>query len=224
MTVGRHCWRCLLLAAVTSSTALRLRQPPQGRRAPTVGRRAALASLPPVLIASLTAVVDCRKIVASAEEVPGAAKPRFRRPPLIQYIAALGDPAASSGTGADKWGLWVDDPGPRGVRLNAFEQKLVQTQGNAPAGWRFDVNDWWLEEHGLIMPGPDPLPARKLDKSSGTVLPARRYVVTGDRELTVRLASHEGGDGLGFRVRKPPFDACPAIDSRVCLPDGPNSA
>ena len=39
------------------------------------------------------------------------------KPIPTQYIAALGDPGASSGIGADTWGLWRLDPGPRGVRL-----------------------------------------------------------------------------------------------------------
>ena len=28
-----------------------------------------------------------------------------------QYIAALGDPGATSGNGAQSWGLWSQDPG-----------------------------------------------------------------------------------------------------------------
>ena len=39
-----------------------------------------------------------------------------------QFIAALGDPKASAGTGADQWGIWRIDPGPRGVRLQNFKQ------------------------------------------------------------------------------------------------------
>ena len=38
-----------------------------------------------------------------------------------QFIAALGDPKASAGTGADQWGIWRIDPGPRGVRLQNFK-------------------------------------------------------------------------------------------------------
>ncbi len=30
-----------------------------------------------------------------------------------QFIAALSDPAATSGIGAEAWGLWPVDPGPR---------------------------------------------------------------------------------------------------------------
>ncbi|CAK8986520.1 unnamed protein product [Durusdinium trenchii] len=89
-----------------------------------------------------------------------------------QYIAANGDPNASSGTGAETWGLWTKDPGPRGVRLKNFP-RLAET-GEAPAGWSFDQADWWLEEHGLIMEQPEALPPGK-------------YEVTGDREVTTTL-------------------------------------
>ena len=41
---------------------------------------------------------------------------RFKRIPT-QFIAALVEPGASSGTGAEKWGVWEVDPGPRGVWL-----------------------------------------------------------------------------------------------------------
>ena len=99
------------------------------------------------------------------------------KPVPLQYIAALGDPKATSGMGAQSWGLWRVDPGPRGVRLNAFEQ-LQASGGVAPAQWIFDSKDWWLEENGLIMEKPDfPLPPGK-------------YVVTGDREVTAVLTIH----------------------------------
>jgi hypothetical protein len=73
-----------------------------------------------------------------------------------QFIAAdpgMKNPQASSGTGARDWGLWRIDPGPRGVRLHSFEQ-LQRQGGVAPAGWKFNAQDWWLEEHGLIMEAP----------------------------------------------------------------------
>ena len=98
----------------------------------------------------------------SAQAEP-AAGPKFRRIPT-QFIAA--DPGmrlggASSGTGVATWGLWRDDPGPRGVWLRDYD-KLVAADGRARAGWTFDKNDWWLEEHGLIMPAPEfPLAAGK---------------------------------------------------------------
>ena len=125
---------------------------------------------------------------AAAEEVVQKAepKPKFRRLPRIQFIAALGDPAgaaahsqqafalararqckvtqwgplanacpeselpltilsaASSGTGADKWGLWEEDPGPRGVRLGNYG-KLAKTKGKAPVWWAEAVC-FWLPE------------------------------------------------------------------------------
>lgn len=40
---------------------------------------------------------------------------KYQRYPSIRFISALGDPTASSGQGAETWGLWRDDPGPRGV-------------------------------------------------------------------------------------------------------------
>jgi hypothetical protein len=91
-----------------------------------------------------------------------------------QFIAALGDANANSGSGAQAWGLWPVDPGPRGVMLNRFEQ-LMSAGGVAPAGWKFDAADWWLEEHGLIME-PPVFP-----------IPAGRYLVTGDREVATLL-------------------------------------
>lgn len=101
---------------------------------------------------------------------------RFK-PVSPQYIAALGDPSARSGGGAQSWGLWRLDPGPRGVKLKRYES-LKSAGGVAPARWKFDDADWWLEEHGLIMEKPEfPL-------SPG------RYAVTGDREVTAVLTVH----------------------------------
>jgi hypothetical protein len=100
-----------------------------------------------------------------------------------QYIAALGDPAATSGTGAETWGLWAVDPGPRGVPLAKYEA-LAAAGGQAPAGWTFDKNSWWLEEYGRIMEPPQ------------FPMPAGRYVVTGGRTaiavLTVAAPDSSG--------------------------------
>lgn len=103
---------------------------------------------------------------------------RFRRV-RTQFIAALGNPQASSGMGADQWGIWRVDPGPRGVRLSDYK-RLEDNDGVAPrGGWQFDRDDWWLEEHGLIMEKPDfPLSPGK-------------YMVTGDREVTTVLTVGE---------------------------------
>ena len=100
----------------------------------------------------------------------------FRRIPT-QFIAALGDPGATSGSGAQLWGLWRLDPGPRGVRLVNYGQ-LKAAGGVAPAQWKFDSTDWWLEENGLIMEPPD------------FSVPAGRYVVTGNREMVSVLTIH----------------------------------
>ena len=101
---------------------------------------------------------------------------KFKRIPT-QYIAALGDPGATSGSGAQLWGLWPLDPGPRGVKLHRY-QSLKDAGGIAPARWKFDETDWWLEEHGLIMEQPIfPLPHGK-------------YVVTGARRVTAVLTIH----------------------------------
>ncbi|NCF37547.1 MAG: hypothetical protein GWP56_14375 [Gammaproteobacteria bacterium] len=87
-------------------------------------------------------------------------QPQFKRVPT-QYIAALGDPDATSGNNAQTWGLWTLDPGPRGVPLKSFEQ-LQAAGGLAPAKWQFDSQDWWLEENGRIMEPPQfPLPPGK---------------------------------------------------------------
>lgn len=97
----------------------------------------------------------------------------FKHVPL-QYIVALGDPSTSSGVGAETWGLWNEDPGPRGCRLEHYDT-LKAAGGIAPSQWKFDDQDWWLEEHGVMMEKPIfPLPAGK-------------YVVTGGREVTTVL-------------------------------------
>uniref|UniRef100_A0A7S1VNY3 Uncharacterized protein n=1 Tax=Grammatophora oceanica TaxID=210454 RepID=A0A7S1VNY3_9STRA len=129
--------------------------------------------------------------VASAAQATGGSK--FQRYPQIRFIAALGDPKASSGTGADQWGLWRDDPGPRGVFLRDYERQIVNKQGVAPAGWTFDRNDWWLEEHGLIMGPPGPLQRKRLNRETQEMIPFKRYVVTGDREVTTVQKVFEDG-------------------------------
>jgi hypothetical protein len=97
----------------------------------------------------------------------------FKSVPM-QYIAALGSADATSGSGAQTWGLWRVDPGPRGVRLSGYE-KLQGASGRAPAGWQFDATDWWLEENGLLMEQP------KFPLAPG------QYMVTGGRKVTTVL-------------------------------------
>lgn len=105
------------------------------------------------------------------------AGPVFERIPT-QFIAALASPTATSGTGAESWGLWRVDPGPRGVRLRNHDD-LVAAGGVAPAGWKFDNADWWLEENGLIMEPPE------------YALQPGQYLVTGGREAVAVLTVHE---------------------------------
>src|SRR5262245_18364838 len=66
-----------------------------------------------------------------------------------QFIAALGDPGATSGNGAQSWVFWDQDPGPRACKLYHYDQ--LKTTGVAPAQWKFDPSVWWLEEHGFIL-------------------------------------------------------------------------
>lgn len=115
-------------------------------------------------------------IVAAGPWAHAADRTTFKRIPL-QYIAALGDPRATSGSGAEAWGLWPVDPGPRGVRLDDYE-RLRAAGDIAPAQWKFDPTDWWLEENGLIMEKPE------------FPVPPGRYMVTGDRKVTTVLTIH----------------------------------
>ena len=107
-------------------------------------------------------------IALLAGMAPARAEAEFTRIPT-QYIAALGDPQATSGDDSASWGLWAIDPGPRGVRLTAYPDLAAN---GAPDGWQFDPRGWWLEEHGLIMESPS------------FPLPAGQYVVTGGRSVT----------------------------------------
>ena len=56
--------------------------------------------------------------------------------------------------------------------------------------------EFWVEEHGLIMEKPDPLPLQKLlreGEKMKVISPANRYVVTGDRKVTTVLTVHDDG-------------------------------
>lgn len=108
--------------------------------------------------------------------MPAMAETKFK-PIRTQFIAALANPGATSGTGAEQWGLWTVDPGPRGIHLRHYDA-LMAMGGVAPAKWTFDSAGWWLEENGLIMEAP------------AFGLPAGRYIVTGTRETTAILTVH----------------------------------
>ncbi|MDH3286261.1 MAG: hypothetical protein OEP48_00830 [Betaproteobacteria bacterium] len=123
-----------------------------------------------------TALLVMMAVLGQSVHAAGGGQTRFQYI-SAQYIAALGNPGANSGSGAQTWGLWPLDPGPRGVTLSDFEQ-LKKAGGVAPERWKFDGKDWWLEEHGLIMEQPEfPLPPGK-------------YLVTGAREVTTVLTIH----------------------------------
>jgi hypothetical protein len=117
--------------------------------------------------------------------VPVHGETIFVRMPT-QYIAALGDPLATSGSDAGSWGHWAVDPGPRGVWTSDYED-LIANAGMAPSGWQFDSAAWWLEEHGLIMEAPS------------FPLPPGQYVVTGGREVTSVLTV-EPADATGAQA------------------------
>jgi hypothetical protein len=129
--------------------------------------------------------VSCALLAMGLFMLPGLADAETVFKPIpTQYIAALGDPGATSGIGAESWGLWRLDPGPRGVELSDYEM-LKSEGGVAPSKWQFDGADWWLEEHGLIMEQPE------------FPIPPGRYVVTGGRATTAILTIHpKGNDGV----------------------------
>lgn len=95
---------------------------------------------------------------------------RFKPVRPAHYIAVLADPDANSGNNAETWGYWALDPGPRGIRLNNYQQ-LLASGGVAPSKWQFDSSAWWLEENGLIMEAPE------------FPLPPGDYLVTGGRKV-----------------------------------------
>jgi hypothetical protein len=142
-------------------------------------------SLPrPAVRPVATATALLLGILAAAGCAADPPAPAFR-PVHTQFIAALAAPDARAGTGAETWGLWPVDPGPRGVRLGRFDD-LRAAGGVAPAGWRFDAAGWWLEENGLIMEPPE------------FPLAPGRYLVTGDREVTTVLTVYPD-DAAGRR-------------------------
>jgi len=117
---------------------------------------------------------------ASTALVPSAATasylPKIRRV-KTQYIATTARPAESRGTGAQNWGIWRRDPGPRGVWVQRYDE-LKAAGGRADANWQFDKKDWWIDENGVLMENPVfPLPPGK-------------YYVTGNRTVRSILTVH----------------------------------
>ena len=158
-----------------TSTLRTIRIRTDGRRDTTLGHKKSMQRL--LSRACLaTALLVIIAVVPHVAHAADGGQTKFKRI-STQYIAALGDPDATSGTSAQLWGLWPLDPGPRGVKLNRY-QSLKEAGGVAPARWKFDESNWWLEEHGLIMEQPTfPLPPGK-------------YVVTGARKVTAVLTIH----------------------------------
>ena len=109
-----------------------------------------------------------------ADAADDISQTKFRRIPT-QFIAALGDPGATSGNGAETWGLWRLDPGPRGVWLKDYRQ-LQAAGAVVPAQWKFDNADWWLDENGIVLEKP------------AFPIPPGKYAVTGGREVVTVLA------------------------------------
>ena len=182
--------RASILLISATAAALDLPKP-----APGLGRRVAITALAYSLPGFITTAYGSKQITAATADDAGG-KAKFKRLSPIQFIAALGDPAASSGTGAEQWGLWREDPGPRGVFLRDYEKKLASKGGTAPAGWRVDPSRFYVEEHGLIMEVPSTLPLARYEREGATMkqtAPYRRYVVTGDREVTSVLTVHDDG-------------------------------
>jgi len=134
----------------------------------------AVALMRPLLYSTLVLFMSANIQAADDEAV------KFKRI-RTQFIAALGAPDATSGNGAQEWGLWPVDPGPRGVPLNRYD-RLEADGFVARAGWRFDPGEWWLEEYGRIMEKPQ------------FPMPPGQYLVTGDREATTVLTVFPADD------------------------------
>jgi hypothetical protein len=132
----------------------------------------------PTTMRKMAPLLGCMLLAIGLVVLPAQGKAETVLKPIpTQFIAALGDRGATAGVGAEAWGLWRVDPGPRGVELSSYET-LKAEGGVTPAQWTFDGSDWWLEEHGLIMEQPE------------FPIPPGRYVVTGGREATAVLTVH----------------------------------
>ena len=129
------------------------------------------------LLASSLAAVTYNVATLGAPAL-GTLPAGYERVSPLQFIAALGDPDASSGGGAEDWGVWRTDPGPRGLRLREYERIR---SGEEPAPSWLDSRDFFLDENAIIMPQPEfPLPPGK-------------YLVTGARRVTTGLTIDTGG-------------------------------
>jgi len=145
----------------------------------TLQNSSSLPRLFPIIVALVLTLLFC--IFATGTAYGESAGKIKYRPIKTQFIAALGDPDANSGVGAETWGYWHRDPGPTGVWLRLFPV-LKAAGGYGPGNWKFDEKDWWLDENGLIM-----------EKPLFEIEPGM-YVVTGEREVTTTLIVHEKDD------------------------------
>lgn len=169
---------------------------------------------------TLTSLVGIVAFLATAfiSQSPAFAETSFK-PIATQYLAALADPGASSGTGAEFWGLWKIDPGPRGVRLSNYPI-LASNGGIAPSEWKFNTGDWWLEEHGLLMEAPEfPVPPGKYLVTGNRDVEAVLTVFPKDAKGTQRWELADGAtihDVTHLRCRSARYT--PAADNKSCSP------
>ena len=105
--------------------------------------------------------------LATSIASPILAQTRIRRIRNSIYRSAWSRGRYFRNRARKRGGLWKEDPGPIGVWLRLYQ--TLQKAGNlAPAGWRFDIDDWWLDENGLIMKAPEfPIPAGQYFVTNG---------------------------------------------------------
>ena len=126
--------------------------------------------------------------------------------------------------------------------LRDYEKKIASKNNVAPAGWTFHPEDWWVEEHGLIMSTPEPLLSKSIATTSITstgeeerrmmtiLVPEKRYIVTGDREITTILTVRDDGtweleNGTLYDVTHLPCRSAAyrRLKNTQCLPRNANS-
>ena len=94
-----------------------------------------------------------------------------------QDIAALGDPGATSGSGAQSWGLWSQDPGPRGGKLDLGLRSIEG--GRRRGAGTVSIDAAWTGGRGRNT-------GRIMEKPTFP-LPPGKDLVTGDRTVTTVL-------------------------------------
>jgi cell division protease FtsH len=165
------------------------------------------------MVPSLSSLAACAK-PAFTFQLLDEARPKSPKGLHVptQFIAAQGDPTASSGSGADRWGIWRTDPGPGGVHLHNWK-RIEAAQGVTPSGWRLDRQEWWVgERHGLMMEKPDfsLLPGKyRVTGTAGTtgltILSDGRWELEGGAKL--KDVTHLPCRSARYTARKP--DASP---------------